>query len=104
MYHESTLYVCTLLFIVKDFDLFVLLGTLQQLASNPILVEARRTQIENRQKSYKWKIYPEDGFPSSIDTENKKLPQDERFDRCKNENFLGNLFKGTIFWCGKCCY
>ena len=105
MYHESTLYLCTLLFIVKDFDLFVSLGTLQQLASNPILVEARRTQIENRQKSYKWKMYVEDGlqgqtapgFPSSIDTDNEALPHDERFDRCKTENFLGNFFKGFFF-------
>ena len=85
------------MFIVEDFDLFVSLGTLQQLASNPILVEARRTQIENRQKSYQWKKYPEDGLPSSIDTDNEALPLDERFDKCKNENFLGNLFKGLFF-------
>ena len=62
-----------------------------------VLLEGRQTQVENRQKTYTWKNYDSIGLPSSIDTEKDSLPHDERFDKCKEENFLGNSFKGLFY-------
>ena len=60
-------------------------------------MEGRETQVQNRLRVYTWKRYDNIGQPSSFDTDKETLPLDERFDRCKSENFLGNSFKGVIF-------
>ena len=65
--------------------------------SNKILVEGRQSQVQNRQETYIWRKYDNIGLPSSIDTEREKLPLDERFDKCKEENFLGNRIKGVFY-------
>ena len=73
------------------------IGNSKQVETNKILLEGRETQVNNRRETYIWKSHHNTGLPSSIDTSKEKLPLDERFDRCKSENFLGNLFKGIIF-------
>ena len=60
-------------------------------------MEGRESQVRYRQQSYKWQKYDDLGLPSSINSEDESLLLDERFDRSKNENFLGNLFKGLFF-------
>ena len=73
------------------------IGILKMVESNKILEEGRRTQVENRKETYIWRKHDDTGLPSSIDTEREELPLDERFDKCKLENFLGNLFKGVFY-------
>ena len=69
---------------------------MKQAKENNILVEGRENQVWNRQHTYTWRTYEELGMPSSIEIRNESLPLDERFDKCKEENFLGNKFKGAL--------
>ena len=90
MFHreESVLNYCV------QYDNCQPIGTMKQAKENNILVEGRENQVRNRQHTYTWRTYEELGKPSSIDIGNESLPLDERFDKCKEENFLGNKFKG----------
>ena len=76
-----------------------LIATLKGIANDPLLIQQRNKQIENRKLQYQWKGYPDGGLPSSIDETNFSLPIDEEFHSAKNMNFLSNVFKGVVFNC-----
>ena len=68
------------------------------MSNDPLLIQQRNKQIENRRLQYQWKQYPEVGLPSSIDETNPdiSMPVDEEFHRAKNVNFLSNAFNGIV--------
>ena len=77
--------------------LYLLLATLQQVDSNPILVEQRTNLLKERQETYQWKVFTDNGVPSGIDESVLTLPLDEQFERAKMVNFLGNAFKSLVY-------
>ena len=82
--------------LLNHFLLKFVTGTLKQIANDPLLVQQRNKQIDQRKKQYIWKGYPVSGLPSSIDKNVIFLPIDEEFHRAKAVNFLGNTFKGLL--------
>ena len=68
-------------------------ATRQDVESNPVLLEQRKRQLEQRQAMYKWKIYPEKDLPSCIDTTVEHLPPDERFHLVKDLDFTEDALK-----------
>ena len=47
---------------------------------------------------YIWEIFSESGAPSGIDIDDQSnLPLDEKFEKVKNENFLGKKFEGALY-------
>ena len=74
----------------------IITATLKAIANDPLLVQQRKQQIEQRRSQYKWTGYPDLGLPSSIDETVHSLPVDEEFHRAKLVNFLSNNFKGVI--------
>ena len=76
---------------------FFFIATLKDVAENPVLIQQRQQQLDDRKVGYQWKMYPDSGIPSSIDSDDPLLlPLDEEFERAKMVNFLGNLAKGKI--------
>ena len=73
-------------------------ATLKQVANDPLLIQQRNKQIENRRLQYQWKQYPEVGLPSSIDETNPdiSMPVDEEFHCAKSVNFLSNAFNRIV--------
>ena len=71
-------------------------ATLKDIANDPLLVQQRKQQIEQRQQQYQWKRYLELGLPSSIDDGILSLPINEEFHRAKFINFIANVFKGVV--------
>jgi len=69
-------------------------ATLKDIANDPLLVQQRKQQIEQRQQQYQWKGYLELGLPSSINDGIFSLPVDEEFHRAKAMNFLSDAFIG----------
>ncbi len=62
-------------------------GTLKEVAGIPALQQQRKDQLHQRRGLYRWKLYPDDGFPSSIETAANHLPPDEQFERVKSVDF-----------------
>ena len=77
----------------------MILATLKQIADDPLLVQQRKDQIEQRKLQYQWRGYPDLGLPSSIDDSILSMPVDEEFHHAKAINFLSNSFKGLVFDC-----
>ena len=71
-------------------------ATLKDIANDPLLLQQRKTQLEERRKLYTWRGYPESGLPSSIDDGILSLPVNEEFHRAKAINFLADAFKGVV--------
>ena len=79
--------------------LFVLLyiATLKQVGHNSVLVKHRQIQIEERRKTYIWRFFPDSGYASAIELgDNPKPPLDEKFERSKKQNWMGNKLKGVV--------
>ena len=67
------------------------------MAGNSILLHQRKSQLEQRQRQYKWQKFPESGIPSGIDdTDEKDLPRDEEFDRVKNFSFTVSAITNSL--------
>ena len=76
---------------------FFFIATLKDVAENPVLIQQRQQQLDDRKVGYQWKMYPDSGIPSSIDSDDPLLlPLDEEFERAKMINFLGSLAQGKI--------
>ena len=73
-----------------------LTATLQQVADNPVLAEQRSNVLKERQETYEWQMFPDTGVPSGINESILTLPLDEKFERVKMVNFLGNALGGGI--------
>lgn len=71
-------------------------GTYNDIKSNPVIVQQRRDQLATRVREYNWKVYHNEGLPSSIDDSILSLPADEQFETAKMINFLGNGITGII--------
>ena len=76
--------------------MLIITATLKEVANDPLLVQQRKQQIEQRKSQYQWTRYPDLGLPSSMDETVQSLPVDEEFHRAKIVNFLSNSFKGVI--------
>ena len=76
---------------------YLITATCKEIADDPLLVQQRFRQIEERKSQYQWKPQPH-GLPSSIDEDmpNISQPADEEFHRAKGDNFLSNGFKGLF--------
>ena len=74
----------------------IVTATLKDIGDDPLLIDQRKQQIDQRRKQYTWKRYPDSGLPSSIDLGTISLPVDEEFHRAKAVNFLGNTFRGLV--------
>ena len=61
-----------------------------------MLVEQRSRVLDERHKTYEWQMFPDTGVPSGIDENVLTLPLDEKFERAKMVNFLGNALGGGI--------
>ena len=70
---------------------------MKDIQDNPVLVKQRSDQLKKRKEEYKWKQYPDIGYPSSIDdVTDDTFPLDEEFERTKQEHFMGSLAKNQI--------
>ena len=81
------------MYILYSIILYLLTATLKDIGDDPLLVQQRKQQIDQKREQYTWKGYPDSGLPSSID---KTLPVDEQFHRAKAINFLGNTFQAVV--------
>lgn len=63
------------------------------MADNPILLEQRKEQLQQRCQLYQWQMYPEKELPSHIDSTVSHLPPDEQFHRVKTLDFTGDALK-----------
>ena len=86
---------CTI-YILYSIIPYLLTATLKDIGDDPLIVQQRKQQIDQRREQYKWKGYPDSGLPSSIDKGVISLPIDEEFHRTKAINFLGNTFEGLV--------
>ncbi len=59
-------------------------------------MEQRNNVLEQRRKTYEWQLFVDSGVPSGIDEHVLTLPLDEKFERAKMTNFIGNLFTGFL--------
>ena len=78
----------------------IAIATLKQVNHNPILVQMREQQIEARKKTYNWLIFEDSGIPSGIHMTNILPPLDEKFERVKDQNFMGDFYQGVVFGLG----
>ena len=60
-----------------------------------MLVEQRNRVLKERRQLYEWQMFPDSGVPSGIDESILTLPLDEKFERAKMVNFLGNALGGA---------
>ena len=63
---------------------YLIIATCKEIADDPLLVQQRFRQIEERKSQYQWKSQPH-GLPSCIDEDipNISRPADEEFHRAK---------------------
>ena len=72
---------------------------MRDVASDPVLLEQRQKQLEQRRELYQWKMHPDKELPSYIDSSVKHLPPDEKFDHVKDVNFTEDALKaGVTLW------
>ena len=74
----------------------VISATVKDVANDPILLDQRRKQLEQRRELYQWKMYPEKQLPSYIDSSVEHLPPDEKFQRVKNFDFTEDALKAVV--------
>ena len=69
---------------------------MKDVANDPILLDQRKKQLEQRRELYQWKMYPEKQLPSCIDSSVKHLPPDEKFQHVKDLDFTEDALKAVV--------
>ena len=74
----------------------VIPATVKDVANDPILLDQRKKQLEQRRELYQWKMYPDNELPSYIDSSVKHLPPDEKFQHVKDLDFTEDALKAVV--------
>ncbi len=74
-----------------------MLGPINTIIDNKILIQERDKQLVKRKKKYQWQHHNHGGLPGFLDTSNQNLSIDENFEKVKNTHFTADVIKAGKF-------